>query len=199
MAAISRRDSLCQFERASERGELAHEKKHGKEMEKKKGTSQTHSGKMRARLTITIKRALHKYAWNMGVHLFCPSTRNVLRVGLDGGYQCAFQRVSIYVRVLRYMPMYPVRGRYGFHERTMCAPEGGRSDAFDTIYKRREERRGTGMLQAAGRLIGDEGEGGRETGRKPMARGRSQSSILLTESPARALSLSLGSASDYTW
>lgn len=33
---------------------------------------------------------------------------------------------------------YRLRGRYGFYERRCAASEGGRSDAFDTIYKRRE-------------------------------------------------------------
>jgi len=54
-----------------------------------------------------------------------------------------------------------------------------------------EERRGTGLQREA--ELPTRARGGRETGWKPMARGRSQSSILLTESPvcARALSFSL--------
>lgn len=65
------------------------------------------------------------------------------------------------------------RGRYEFYERRR-ASEGGRSDAFDTIYKRRD---------AAG-STGEGGKGRRAEAGLDGAQEVAQSSILLTESPA---------------
>lgn len=50
---------------------------------------------------------------------------------------------------------YRLRGRYGFYERRCAASEGGRSDAFDTIYKRLE--RGHEEEEEEGKGEGEEG------------------------------------------
>jgi len=76
------------------------------------------------------------------------------------------------------------------------AGEAGRSDAFDIIYngRRREEHRGTGLQSHRRRDTRGAG-----TGWKPMARGRSQSSILLTENPVYARVLSLFLSLSLSW
>jgi len=67
-----------------------------------------------------------------------------------------------------------------------CVSEGGRSDAFDTIYKRWDAREGGD----------DKGREGREAGvRRSMARGRSHKVTFYWQKARR----SLGSAGDYTW
>lgn len=63
------------------------------------------------------------------------------------------------VCVLNTCTHYRLRGRYGFYERRR-ASEGGRSDAFDTIYKRRDAE-STGV---------EKGEEGAEAGGQWRAR-----------------------------
>lgn len=49
--------------------------------------------------------------------------------------------LALYTRVLNTCTHYRLRGRYGFYERRR-ASEGGRSDAFDTIYGEMRGQRG---------------------------------------------------------